>query len=102
MGKYFNFSVYGYMLYCTAFCGAEPLHVHASTRKLTEANSAKLWMGPNGNTVVANQGNIPSHTMTKIRQFIKDNHADIIEHWCKLFNVAEPEFKHIEIELLDD
>ena len=38
MPKYYEFKVCGYYLYYTASCVIEAVHVHASDRKLTEAD----------------------------------------------------------------
>ena len=52
MPKYSPFKVAGYYLYFTMACTVECMHAHASDRKLTEQGSAKLFIKPNGDTIM--------------------------------------------------
>ena len=45
MPKYYPFKIADHYLYFTSECIVEAMHVHASDRKLTEAQSAKFLSG---------------------------------------------------------
>lgn len=81
MPKYFENKVAGYYLYFTSHCIVELIHVHASDKKLTEAGSAKLWVKDNGDTVVANMGQLTNVELRKIQRYIKLNISTIKEKW---------------------
>lgn len=83
MPKYAGFKVAGYYLYFTMSCTIECMHVHASDKRLTEAGSAKLFVKPDGDTIVQNQGNVSESDMRKIRKYIKTNHVTMFELWSK-------------------
>ena len=85
MPKYFEFKIAGYYLYCTSHCIIEPIHAHASDKKLTEARSAKVWVKENGDTIIANKGNLTDKELAKIQRFIKKNIIPIKDKW-KEFN----------------
>ena len=71
MPKYFPFKVAGYYLYYTMECVIECMHVHASDKRLTEKGSAKLFVKPDGETIVQRQGVVSESDMKKIRKYIK-------------------------------
>lgn len=59
------------------------MHAHASDSKLTEAGSAKLFIKPDGDTIIQNQGQVSDSDMRKIRKYIKINHVTMFENWSK-------------------
>lgn len=83
MPKYFPFKVAGYYIYFTMACTVECMHAHASDRHLTEAGSAKLFIKPDGETIVKRQGTVSDKDMRKIRRYIKINHVTMFEMWSK-------------------
>lgn len=83
MPKYTAFKVAGYYLYFTMACTIECMHVHASDTKLTESGSAKLFVKPDGDTIVMRQGTVPESDMNKIRKYIKLNYITMFEMWSK-------------------
>ncbi len=76
----------GYFLYFTSHCIVEAMHVHASDRQLTEAQSAKFFVKSDGDTVVQSQGSLTDKDLRKIRQFIKENYMDMYATWSKMSN----------------
>lgn len=83
MPKYSGFKIAGYYLYFTMACTIECMHVHASDSKLTESSSAKLFVKPNGDTIVQRKGNVSDSDMSTIRKYIKANHITMFELWSK-------------------
>lgn len=83
MPKYSEFKVAGYYLYFTMACTVECMHAHASDKKLTEAGSAKLFIKPDGDTIVQRQGTVSDSDLAKIRKYIKLNHITMFELWSK-------------------
>lgn len=83
MPKYFPFKVVGYYLYYTMECVIECMHVHASDSRLTEAGSAKLFVKPNGDTIVQHKGRVSDSDMKKIQRYIKLNHETMFETWSE-------------------
>lgn len=81
MPKYYEFKVCGYYLYYTSHCIIEAMHVHASDRKMTEANSAKFFVKSNGETTVENMGTLSEKEARIIRQFIKENYKEMYLKW---------------------
>ena len=53
------------------------MHVHASDRKLTEADSAKFFVKSNGDTTVEKQGTLTEREVRKIRAFIKEHYKEM-------------------------
>lgn len=84
MPKYYEFKVCGYYLYYTASCVIEAMHVHASDRKLTEADSAKFFVKSNGDTTVEKQGTLTEREVRKIRAFIKEHYKEMYLKWMEL------------------
>lgn len=70
-------------MYFTMACTVECMHAHASDRQLTETGSAKLFIKPNGDTVIQNQGQVSASDMRKIQRYIKINHVTMFENWSK-------------------
>lgn len=58
MPKYYGFKIYGYYLYFTSHCVVEAMHAHASDSKLTEAGSAKFFVKADGETEIAEKGQL--------------------------------------------
>ena len=83
MPKYFPFKVAGYYLYYTMERVIECMHVHASDKRLTEKGSAKLFVKPDGETIVQSQGVVSESDMKKIRKYIKLNHETMFEVWSQ-------------------
>lgn len=63
MPKYFPFKVAGYYLYYTMECVIECMHVHASDARLTEGGSAKLFVKPDGDTIIQHKGKVSDADM---------------------------------------
>ena len=59
------------------------MHVHASDRKLTEAGSAKFFVKKDGETVVANAGQLTDRELRIIREFIKENYKEMYMKWAE-------------------
>lgn len=83
MPKYFQYKVAGYFLYFTSYCIVECMHVHASDRKLTEADSAKFFVKDNGDTVVQNRGILNDRELKAIQEFIKENYLLMYKKWAE-------------------
>lgn len=83
MPKYYPFKIAGYYLYYTMQCVVECMHVHASDKKLTEPGSAKLFVKPDGDTIVQRQGAVSDADLRKIQKWIKLNHEVMFEVWSK-------------------
>ena len=81
MPKYYPFKVADHYLYFTAKCIVEAMHVHASDKKMTEANSAKFFVKADGDTVLQDRGDLTSQEINKIRKFIKENYIDMYKYW---------------------
>ena len=83
MPKYFPFKVAGYYLYFTMACTVECIHANASDRKLTEAGSAKLFIKPDGDTIIQNRGTVSDADMRTIQRYIKTNYLTMFEKWSQ-------------------
>ena len=83
MPKYFPFKIAGYYIYFTMACIVECIHAHASNKQLTEAGSAKLFIKPDGNTVIQKQGTVSDKDMRIIQKYIKNNYLTMFEMWSK-------------------
>ena len=83
MPKYFPFKVAGYYLYFTMACTVECMHTHASDSKLTEAGSAKLFINPDGDTIIQRQGDVSDSDMRRIQRYIKINYVTMFEKWSQ-------------------
>ena len=81
MPKYYSFKVADHILYFTSQCIVEAMHVHASDRKLTEANSAKFFVKSDGDAVLQNRGDLTDRQINIIRKFIKANYLDMYKMW---------------------
>lgn len=58
MPKYYRDRIADHYLYFTAECIVEAMHIHASDKKLTEANSAKFFVKSDGSSVLKQRGEI--------------------------------------------
>lgn len=56
MPKYYKSEICGYILYFTAKCTEEAMHVHASDKKMTRENAAKFWVYSDGTVKVDKRG----------------------------------------------
>ena len=81
MPKYFPFKIADHYLYFTSECIVEAMHVHASDRKLSEANSAKFFVRADGSSDLRRRGNLTSKQITMIEKFIKENYMDMYRIW---------------------
>lgn len=83
MPKYFPFKIAGYYIYFTMACIVECIHAHASDSQLTESGSAKLFIKPDGDTVIQKQGSVSDKDMRIIQKYIKNNYLTMFEMWSK-------------------
>ena len=83
MPKYYPFKVAGYYLYYTMECVVECMHAHASDSGLTETGSAKLFIKPDGDTIIQHQGSVSDVDIRKIQRWIKLNHETMFKQWSK-------------------
>lgn len=81
MPKYFRDKIADHYLYFTAKCIIEAMHVHASDKKLTEADSAKFFVKADGTTVLQQRGDLTDSQITTIQKFIKANYVDMYKTW---------------------
>lgn len=81
MPKYYKDKIADHYLYFTSECIIEAMHVHASDRKLTEANSAKFFVRADGSTVLQKRGDLTDIEVNKIERFIKANYIDMYKKW---------------------
>lgn len=81
MPKYCRDRIADHYLYFTAECIIEAMHVHASDRKLTEANSGKFFVRSDGSSVLKNRGDLTDREITIITKFIKVNYLDMYKTW---------------------
>lgn len=81
MPKYFRDKIANHYLYFTSQCIVEAMHVHASDRKLTEANSAKFFVREDGSSVMQKRGDLTDSEITTIQKFIKENYIDMYKTW---------------------
>lgn len=83
MPKYYPDMIAGYYLYFTAKCVVEAMHVHAGDASFSAATSAKLYVYENGDTKVQRFGCVNPNDMTRIREYIKNNHKQMYKKWKK-------------------
>jgi len=57
------------------------MHVHASDKKLTEADSAKFFVKADGTAVMQKRGDLTDSQITTIEKFIKTNYVDMYKTW---------------------
>jgi hypothetical protein len=57
------------------------MHVHASDKHLTEANSAKFFVREDGSTVLKKRGDLTEREINIIQRFIKENYLDMYRMW---------------------
>ena len=57
------------------------MHVHASDKKLTEADSAKFFVKADGTAVLQKRGDLTDSQITTIQKFIKANYVDMYKTW---------------------
>ena len=81
MPKYTTDIIAGYSLYFTSKCIIEAMHVHASDKRLSERESAKLFVYSNGEARVVDWGNVKKHEMRKIQEYIRLNYKNMYELW---------------------
>ena len=83
MPKYSPFKVAGYYLYFTMACTVECMHAHASDTKLTEQGSAKLFIKPDGDTIIQEKGTVSDRDIHIIQKYIKKNYLTMFELWSR-------------------
>ncbi len=81
MPKYYRDRIADHYLYFTAECIIEAMHVHASDRRLTEGNSAKFFVKPDGSSVLRQRGDLTDREINIITRFIKENYLDMYQTW---------------------
>ena len=81
MPKYMNDVIAGYVLYFTSKCVVEAIHVHASDKEMDALKSAKLFVYEDGETKIERWGTVNEQDMRVIRQYIKNNHAEMYKKW---------------------
>ncbi|MDD5790226.1 MAG: DUF4160 domain-containing protein [Spirochaetia bacterium] len=81
MPKYFRDKIADHYLYFTAKCIVEAMHVHASDKKLTEADSAKFFVKADGTAVLQKRGDLTDSQISTIEKFIKANYVDMYKTW---------------------
>ena len=86
MPKYYPFRIADHYLYFTSECIVEAMHVHASDKKLTEANSAKFFVKSDGSTVLQKHGDLNSREINVISRFIKENYLVMYAKWSSRSN----------------
>ena len=64
-------------------CTVECIHAHASDKQLTEAGSAKLFIKPDGDTIIQHKGQVSDKDMKIIQKYIKNNYLTMFETWSK-------------------
>ena len=57
------------------------MHIHASDKKLTEANSAKFFVKSDGSSVLKQRGDLTDREIAIITKFIKENYLDMYQTW---------------------
>ncbi len=81
MPKYYRDRIADHYLYFTAEWFVEAMHVHASDKKLTEANSAKFFVKSDGSSVLKQRGDLTDREIAIITKFIKENYLDMYQTW---------------------
>ncbi len=81
MPKYYLFRISNHILYFTAECIVEAMHVHASDRRMTEAGSAKFFVKEDGSSVLQKRGDLTDREINIITKFIKANYLDMYRTW---------------------
>lgn len=79
MPKYYRDRIADHYLYFTAECIVEAMHIHASDKKLTEANSAKFFVKSDGSSVLKQRGDLTDREIAIITKFIKENYLDMYQ-----------------------
>ena len=79
MPKYYRDRIADHYLYFTAECIVEAMRVHASDKKLTEANSAKFFVKSDGSSVLKQRGDLTDREIAIITKFIKENYLDMYQ-----------------------
>ena len=81
MPKYYPNKIANHYLYFTAECIIEAMPVHASDKRMTEANSAKSFVRADGSSVMQKQGDLTDREVNTIVRFIKENYLDMYKMW---------------------
>ena len=81
MPKYYSFQIAGHYLYFTSFCIIEAMHVHASSKELTESMSAKFFVYKDGTSRLEKRGDLKDHEISTIQRFIKENYIEMYQMW---------------------
>ena len=81
MPKYYRDRIADHYLYFTSSCIVEAMHVHASDKHLTEANSAKFFVRADGSSVMQNRGDLTDREVNIIQKFIQANYLDMYKTW---------------------
>lgn len=81
MPKYYKSEICGYILYFTAKCTEEAMHVHASDKKMTRENAAKFWVYSDGTVKVDKRGMLNERDIREISDFISANYIRMFQVW---------------------
>ncbi len=84
MPKYYNFKVAGYILYFTAKCVLECMHVHASDDALTQSIAAKFFVKENGDSILQKRGILKDKEIRIIQEFIKLHYEEMYATWAEM------------------
>jgi hypothetical protein len=64
------------------------MHAHASDGKMTEAGSAKFFVKADGDTTVAEKGQLKEREITGIQAFIKKHYREMYLKWSEMSNAG--------------
>jgi hypothetical protein len=64
------------------------MHAHASDSKMTEAGSAKFFVKADGETDVAEKGQLKEHEVTGIQAFIKKHYREMYLKWSEMSDIG--------------
>ena len=76
------------ILYYTASCVIEAMHVHASDRKINRGRFSKILCKSDGDTTIEKQGQLNEREVREIRKFIKKNYKEMYLKWQQLANTG--------------
>lgn len=75
----------GYSIFFFSNENGEPMHIHVS-KGAPSKNSAKFWIKKDDLEMAHNNAKIPSKDLKKIKAYIVENRAEIVETWVDFFH----------------
>ena len=84
MPKYSDYKVFNHYLYFTSHCIVEAMHAHASDSKMTEAGAAKFFVKADGETQVAENGQLNEREISGIQAFIRKHYQEMYLKWSEM------------------